>query len=237
MKRILRLDWKRCPAGYAVEDRPATHGRAEYDGTLLEETRPPSDGAFITSRSAVRKIYSVEGIVDNSPVEDTDDDSHVEDNGEKELVCLALANTLRTPAGVMDFAEDWGLLYGHSEERIADAFELIDQLNQAIRDLQDVGSAKFLRCLNPKARAGLTERSVDGNAYRQASCLAVFCRHQLIELAEAGREVGRCHFCSTIYAPRIRTGERSKEQQLRFCRKLCRNRNNSKGLDKLQHRP
>ena len=64
-----------------------------------------------------------------------------------------------------------------------------------------------------------------------ASCPAAFCRHQLVELAEAEREFRRCHYCNKFYVGRIRTGNRREEQKGRFCSKRCKNTNHSKGLD------
>ena len=225
MKRILRLDWDKCPAGYVGYDQHATHDGPKYDGTLFEELRTHAGGAFVAARSALREAYRVEGNGGKYRVEGID---------EKDLVCLALANTPRTPDGVMQFANSWGLLYGHNEERIADAYELIDHLNKAIRDLHDVGSANFLRCLNPKARAGLKEHWVNGKVYGQATCLAAFCRHQLMELAEAEREIRRCDYCDKLYASRIRTGNRREGQEPRFCLVgRCRKAYHSKGLDEL----
>ena len=215
MKKILRLDWDKCPDGYVAEDRPATHGHAEYDGTLLEELRAQTDGVFITSRSALRERYRVQGI----------DEEH--------LACLALANTPRTSDGVVDFATRWGLLYGDKDESIEHAYREIDGLNAAIRLLQDDGSAAFLRALRPNARAGLKEYWEHGRVYGKASCLAAFCRHQLMELAEAERELRRCHYCNKLYVNRIRAGRRREGQEPRFCHVRCRRANHSKGLDEL----
>jgi hypothetical protein len=155
MKRILRLDWDKCPDGYVAEDRQATQSQPEYDGTLLEELRAQCDGAFVVSQSALREPYRLEGI------------------GKRDLACLALANTPRTPDGVVKFATRWGLLYSHSAVKIMDAYLQIAELNLAIRHIQDVGSAAFLRGLPPDARAGLKEHCVDGQVYCEASCLAV----------------------------------------------------------------
>jgi len=216
MKRILRLDWDKCPDGYVAENRQATDGQAEYDGTLLEELRAQTDGVFITSRNALREPYRVEGI------------------DEEDLACVALADTPRTPDGVVKFATRWGLLYGHNDERIVDAYREIDGLNAAFGHLQDVGSAGFLRALRPNARAGLREHCADGIVYGQATCLAAFCRHQLMELAEAEREVRRCHYCKKLYVGRIRTGNRREEQKGRFCHGgRCRKAYHAKGLDEL----
>jgi hypothetical protein len=212
MKRILRLDWDRCPAGYAVEKRQG-HGRDLYAGLLLEEVDAQANGEFVAALSATRFRFSVEGI------------------GKRDLACLALANAARTPEGVVSFATSWGLPYGHDDVPLGDVYELMDQLNIAIGYLQEKGSDAFLRGLSHNARAGVRERNLDGKVYCQASCLAVFCRHQLLELAEAKREIRRCVYCLELYAGARGAGKRHGAQRPRFCGDRCRNKNHSKGLD------
>jgi hypothetical protein len=215
MKRILRLDWDKCSTGYDVAKRQG-HSRAEYVGTLLEEAATHPGGEIVVARSAFRVPYQTEGL------------------DEPELACLALANAPRTPDGVVRFARDWGLLYGFHEEPLGDVYEMIDQLNLSIHQLQVLGGRLFLQGLRPNARTGVKERYIDGKVYGLASCLAVFCRHQILELAEADREIRRCDFCNRVYVVGLRTGKRREHQKPRFCSEKCRKKNHTTGADEVR---
>jgi hypothetical protein len=197
MKIKLRLEWKRDPAGYKIVKRDAEASLSErLSGTIFDT--PQEAGRYVVPLSGNLESYIVEGPDATEPL------------------ALALANAAFSPAGIIEFADSWGLLRWHDESPIQDFHEVIRQARQLLEllELPPHSRREIEWARGPALR---TDKFLsDGTLLQEPRTLLDFCKREFAHLASTKARTRRCANCETYFFVKPRSREHY------FCQNRCR---------------
>jgi hypothetical protein len=196
MKIKLRLEWKRDPAGYKIVKRDAeASSSGPLSGTIFDTLQEA--GHYVVPLSRNLESYFVEGPDATKPL------------------ALALANAGFSPAGIIEFADSWGLLRWHDETPIEDFHQVIRQARQLLELLE----------LPPQSRHAIewargpalrTDKFLsDGTLLQEPRTLLDFCLREFAQLARTKARSRRCANCQTYFF----VNPRAKEHY--YCQNRC----------------
>jgi hypothetical protein len=220
MKKVLKLEWKKDPRGYRLEERKGGHTADPcWDKTLLEGLTHPG-GTFLVPQSGQRESYE-------------------HDFDKRQLISLQLLNAVSPQldrprdvvlGAVMSFANQWGMPNDHREAHVREFYSVVPEillvLNLvAAERLRDApGGAKLavqmrdrLGTATPALPAAPERVASDGSAVHQLpKTLRHYCQLELWHAVETlNVPIGTCHYCRKLFARRINRGNRKDPHE--FC--------------------
>jgi hypothetical protein len=229
MEKILRLEWKKDPAGYRIEERKegqspgylqdsSPEGLTPYE-TWCRRRDTQRGGMFLVPRSGRLENYSHN--FDKTKLIFLELENAVNLGlsiclpGEDESIWLkhVLRDKVRLPGeeldfqpavlnlrALVDFATNWGLPNVHHEAHVGEfGFSFAPEL--------------------PAIRERVGAFASDGSrvcVYRLASTLRGFCQHEYAHAIQTLKvPIGRCHYCGKLFARRLKRGDRKDKHE--FC--------------------
>jgi predicted nucleic acid-binding Zn ribbon protein len=176
MTALVCLVWSRDPKGYEI--------RKQFRSGLLDDESKPRPYLVVAPRSSQQEPYTVEGT--------------------EERIFLDLANTPRTPDGVVAFANKWGLLGRMRDQDLNDFYRRIANMAEAVDVVGTHSIAELEHLLKVDLRLSMRIARLAGDSAPRiildARTLQGFCNAELMQLVDGGVEIRKCPPCGKLLA-------------------------------------
>jgi hypothetical protein len=219
-ERLLRLNWRVDPRGYAL---------VEYTGPdPLEAFRGPIDHRRVEPRSWTPPTPGLIWLVYENQLIPMPEDpqTHYEiglgEQRDGRVAFIDLANMPATPEGVLKFTNHWGLLFEPVGAEVCEYYRASKAIRATLEHAKRGQFDEMVRCLYSEVRSPVDTRFGRRHAQRapylyfEISSLYQFCCLDLMHTYSRGADVKCCPGCGR-YLPK-----HSKGRTMEYCSGGCR---------------